>query len=238
MKKSQEESRLSPTQKMYTGISLWNSLIFWLHFADILDQIPDCCLVFFCMINCQDIFDCRFFSFTLIKLSIYNQDYHFRFIDNLHLIPFQDVMTRKHTTAYWFRKKGSLFVSMNHNTFEELEWTIDDWNWYQILTVLKCNVNPFRQLHEDWDTGTNGVRIECWPSTETKTKTQGPKRRVQSERVVIRIHLGKIWTPLKSTTTVFLSWWLWNLLTHDGWYAIKQRIQTRVTEIISYVDNY
>ena len=29
----------------------------------------------------------------------------------------------------------------------ELNWTIDDWNSYQALTISNCNTHPFRQLY-------------------------------------------------------------------------------------------
>ena len=32
-----------------------------------------------------------------------------------------------------------------------------------------------------------------------------------------------------STTTILLQGWLWNNITHKGWYAIKQRSQTKYT---------
>ena len=33
---------------------------------------------------------------------------------------------------------------------------------------------------------------------------------------------------LNSTTTVLLQVWLWHWITHEGWYAIKQRIQAKL----------
>ena len=72
----------------------WHSLIL-LNFTDTLDQIPDCCLVFFYAIDCQHIFDRRFFLFIFIKSSMYNQDWHSYFIGKAQLIPFSEDVTRK-----------------------------------------------------------------------------------------------------------------------------------------------
>ena len=85
----------------------WHSLIFWLNIADTLNQITDRLLVFFCVINCQHKFDCWFFLFTFIKLSLNNQSY---FIGKAKLIPFRKVVTRKHSMAYWLKEKGNILL--------------------------------------------------------------------------------------------------------------------------------
>ena len=97
------------TQKAHTYKRRWHSLIFWLNFANRLDQIPDRCLVFFCVIDCKNIFDCRFFLFTFIKSSISNKDWLSYFIALAQLIPFREVVTRKLTTTYWLKRK-SIFL--------------------------------------------------------------------------------------------------------------------------------
>ena len=100
-----KEGRPAHTQKAHTCKKSRHLLIFWFNFADTLDQIPDHCPVFFCVIDCQHIFDCRFFLFTFIKLSIYNQNWHSYFIGKAQLIPFREII-RNCTMAYWLRRKG------------------------------------------------------------------------------------------------------------------------------------
>ena len=68
-----KESRPLRTQKVNTCKRPCYSGI-WLNFADIFDQIPGRCLAFFCVIDCQRMFDCRFILFTFIKSSLYNKD--------------------------------------------------------------------------------------------------------------------------------------------------------------------
>ena len=43
---------------------------------------------------------------TFIKLSMCYQDWHSYFVGKAQLIPFIEVVTRKHTTAYWLGRKG------------------------------------------------------------------------------------------------------------------------------------
>ena len=49
-----------------------------------------------------------------------------------------------------------------------------------------------------------------------------------------QIPLGKVWTPLilrlNCTNSILLQGWLWHWITHKGWYAIKQRKQTKKGE--------
>ena len=45
-------------------------------------------------------------------------------------------------------------------------------------------------------------------------------------------HLIRLSYGLNSTTTVLLQVWLWHWITHEGWYAIKQRSQTKPEKII------
>ena len=63
--------------------------------------------------------------------------------------------------------KGSFFIGKNFNPFEELDWMINNWNWYQVLTVLNCNTHSFQQLYKDWNVGTKWVWNECCPSMKT-----------------------------------------------------------------------
>ena len=78
-----KEGRLAHTQKTHTQKThtrkrcthtkdMADSLIIWLKLADTIDQIPDCCLVFFCVIDYPNIFDRRFFYSLLLNcLYIY-----------------------------------------------------------------------------------------------------------------------------------------------------------------------
>ena len=49
-------------------------------------------------------------KFTFIKSSIYNQDCHSYFIGKVQLIPFREVVTRKHTTSTDSGGKSSSLV--------------------------------------------------------------------------------------------------------------------------------
>ena len=123
-----QEVKRAHTQKAHTRKQPRNSLIIWLNFADTLDQIPDRCLVLFCAKDCQHIFDCRFFSFTFIKSSIYNQDWHSYFIGKSQL--YSEKSSQENIPQLTDSGgKASLFVEKNHNTFKELYWTISNWNW-------------------------------------------------------------------------------------------------------------
>ena len=77
---------------------------FWFNFSDTFDQILYHCLVFFCVIDYQHIFDCRFFLFRFIKCLYMTKTF---FIGKAQLIPFRKVDTRKYITTYWFKEKGS-----------------------------------------------------------------------------------------------------------------------------------
>ena len=119
------------------------------------------------------------FLFTLMKSSTYNSDLYTYFIGKVELNLFREVISRKHTTAFWLKRKGIVLRQENRNTFEKLNWTIDDWNLCQALIVSNYNIYLFQQLYRDWDIWTNGVWDECCNST--KTKILGLRRRVWRE---------------------------------------------------------
>ena len=68
------------------------------------------------------IFDCRCFLFTFIKSSLYVTKTSVR-ISLAKVNLFHSEKSSRHTDS---EEKTSFSVGKNHDTFEELDWTIDD----------------------------------------------------------------------------------------------------------------
>ena len=125
----------------------------------------------FCLINCQNIFDCRFFLFTFIKSSQYTYDWVFLFHRKRSTYFIQRSLYKKIYHSLLIQKEMYLPSSIrNNDTFEEQDWTIKFhlMQWYSICknngsqTPFFYNQDLFLLPKTKWNTEFDNLNSSHW----------------------------------------------------------------------------
>ena len=90
-----------------------------------------------------------------------------------------------------------------------------------------------------WEAATNKLSLMCWTATLKKTSLNFSCAIMFTFRLIgIELSYSPHNYGLNSTTAILLQWWLWHLITHENWFAIKQRNQTYSLEYCLRIHNF